>query len=157
MREKEFIDNYKLKIELIPQNCWNVSLRNLLKTSDWNTIRKEVYSASNYHCQICGEKFDTLDAHEVWDFDEQTHTRKLINIIGVCKACHTTIHFGRAQKLGFETAATEQFLKVNCCNLIEFKSYQLEILNNYRRLNEIDDWNLDLSYILNQGYELKTK
>jgi DNA-directed RNA polymerase subunit RPC12/RpoP len=143
-----------IHIELIPERAWGKNVRSKVKKSDWDKIRKAVYAKENMECHICREKCKSLDAHEVWEFDEINHIQKLVEIIGICKACHNTIHYGRACKLGTHNEARDNFLKVNECDLLD---WELEIqqaqIDALRRRN-IPDWKLDISLIEAQGYEI---
>jgi hypothetical protein len=147
----------KLKIEMIPTTAaWNKPLRTGLKKSDWDKIRKAVYAKQNMHCHICGEQPPkSLDAHEVWDFDEENHIQRLVDIIGVCKSCHIAIHFERAQTLGFEREAREQLIKVNNCTESELKEEISRTKDDYIRRSRIENWKLDLSLIEEQGCVVK--
>lgn len=143
-----------LKIELLPKTSWGTNLRTKLKKSDWDKIRKAVYEKEKMNCHICRCACSSLDAHEIWDFDEKTHTQKLIEIIGICKACHNTIHYGRAQKIGLEKDARDQFIKVNKCSYLDFVRAVEAAKKRYDRLSKISDWTLDISLIEQQGYHL---
>lgn len=147
---------FKLQIELIPKTCWDKNLRSVLKQSDWDKIRKAVYEKENMTCHTCDTKVKLLNAHEVWEFNEDTHTQKLIDIIGVCTVCHNSIHYGRSQMLGFGEDAIKQFMYVNDCDIIDFQNAALEAKLDYDRRSKINDWTLDLSYIESQGYSIKT-
>lgn len=142
----------KLNIELIPKTAWGENLRKSLKQSEWDKIRKAVYAKQDLHCYICDVQCTSLDAHELWEFNEETHVQRLVDIIGVCKACHNTIHFGRAQKVGYEKEAVEQFLKVNDCSMFEFKEEVLKAKIDYQRRSKIPKWTLDLSFVESQGF-----
>jgi hypothetical protein len=145
----------KLQIQLVPKTKWGCNLRAKLKKSDWDKIRKEIYEKEEMYCHICGEQCNSLDAHEVWEFNKKNHLQRLIEIIGICKACHNTIHYGRAQMIGYEKEANEQFIKVNNCEMIDLKIELLRIQSDYIELCKIEDWKLDLSFIENQGYIVK--
>lgn len=136
-----------LQIELVPRSAWGSSLSKLLKKSEWAKIRKIAIKDQNLTCYSCGEKFTSLDTYEVWNFDEEQRIQKLVGIIGVCKACHNTIHFGRAQKIGTEKEAVQQFLKVNECDLMDFEMHKMEAASKFYRLNKIPDWKLDVSWL----------
>jgi len=148
----------KLQIEMIPESCHGSNVRTNVSKRDWDIIRRAVYSKEEMYCHICGELCPTgyMDAHEVWKFNRRTHVQKLIDIIGVCKACHSVIHFGRAQKLGYEKEATRQWWKVNGDDLlgirIEFDNELMEAKIKYLDLNKIKDWKLDLTFIEEQGF-----
>jgi hypothetical protein len=143
----------KLQIELIPKTSWGVNLRSKLKKSDWDKIRKSVYAKENMYCHICGEKCKSLDAHEMWEFDEENHIQRLIDIIGICKPCHHTIHYGLAQIIGKAKEAREQFMKVN--NYDDFVEFEMELMRaqgDFIRRSKIKDWKLDVSLIERHGY-----
>jgi len=148
----------KLQIEPIPISSHGSNVRTKVKKSDWDIIRKAVYAKEEMYCHICKElcPHGYMDAHEVWKFNRRTHVQKLMDIIGVCKACHGVIHFGRAQKLGYEKEAMRQWWKVNGDQLLgvrmEFNNALLEAQNKHFDLNKIKDWKLDLSFIEEQGF-----
>lgn len=85
----------KLTFELIPRTAIGQNLR---KKPEWEIIRKKVYDIYNRDCQICRKQDCLLDAHEVWEWDEENHIQKLVNIIGICRLCHEAIHFDIAEK-----------------------------------------------------------
>jgi hypothetical protein len=142
----------KLRIEVLPKTCWNSNLRTKLKKGDWDKIRKNVYAKEGMRCHICEIQCDSIDAHEVWEFDEIKHIQRLTEIIGVCKLCHNVIHYGRAQKVGYEKEAREQFIKVNACEIIDLQEALLQVQSDYNRRSKIDDWKLDLTLIEEQCY-----
>ena len=142
----------KLDIELIPQTAWGSNLRKMLSKNDWDKIRKAVYQKENMHCHICGCMCTSMDAHEVWDFNEHTHVQKLVDIIGICKDCHNTIHLGRAEKIGLGQQAKEHFLRVNQCDRLDLQESIMMAQDRFRRLSAVTDWKLDLSFIEKQGF-----
>jgi hypothetical protein len=145
----------KLHIEMIPQTCWGVNLRTMLKESDWDKIRKDVYAKEKMCCHICNIQCETLEAHEIWEFSEKKHIQRLVEVIGICKACHSTIHYGLAQRLGHEKEAKEHFIAVNNCEEIDFKKEIIKAEGKYNVRSSIKDWKLDLTFIENQGYAVK--
>jgi hypothetical protein len=145
----------KLEVELIPKTTWNINLRSKLKKSDWDKIRKSIYEKEKMCCHICGTQCKSLDAHEVWEFDEKNHVQRLIEIIGICKACHNTIHYGRAQQIGYGKEAITQYLKVNNCDMMDFQNELFIAQEDFYRRSKIDDWKLDLTLIENQGFTIK--
>ncbi|MCI8472071.1 MAG: hypothetical protein HFE65_03080 [Clostridiales bacterium] len=143
-----------LRIELLPKTAWGMNLRKMLKQSDWDKIRKAVYEKEKMKCHICYCECKSLDAHEIWHFDEKLHVQRLVDIIGVCKSCHNTIHYGRAQKIGYEKQAIDQFLKVNKCEIPAFKQALKKAKSRYDKLSRITGWKLDVSLIEQQGYHV---
>jgi hypothetical protein len=147
----------KLHIQLIPKICWGNNVRTSVKKSDWDKIRKDVYERESYECRICREDGKSLHAHEVWEWDEENLVQKLEDIIGICEACHNTIHYGRAQMIGKHKNAKEHFIKVNQCDEFDWYDEVDKAKMDFHRRSLIDDWKLDLSYIEEQGYEIKGK
>ena len=90
-------------------------------------IRKKVYSRINYTCECCFRNciIDKvpIEAHERWDYDYNTHTQKLVRLIGLCKPCHLVTHFGFARISGKEEETLEHLKKVRKFNLEELKEY----------------------------------
>jgi hypothetical protein len=108
------------------------------------------------HCHICGAKCRSLDAHEMWEFDEENSIQRLVDIIGICKPCHNTIHYGLAEVIGKAKEAREQFMKVNNCD--DFMEFEMELVRaqgDFIRRSKIKDWKLDISLIERQEYVVK--
>ncbi|WP_404469249.1 hypothetical protein [Sutcliffiella horikoshii] len=135
----------KLNIELIPRTAIGQNLR---ANPEWEIIRKKVYNIYNSQCQICSKKDSLLDAHEVWEWDEENHIQILINIIGICRLCHDTIHFDIAEKNGKATEAKDHYIKVNNCDYKEFEQKLVEARAVYRRRSRINKWELDTSFTI---------
>jgi hypothetical protein len=61
-----------------------------------------------------------LHCHEVWQYDDNKHIRKLIEIIPLCKLCHWVKHAiltkGRAGINVDFPQVGRQFMKVNKCS-----------------------------------------
>ncbi|PKR82408.1 HNH endonuclease [Heyndrickxia camelliae] len=136
----------ELTLEVIPKSTWGKNVRSEYK-SDWDKIRKLVYQKAMMKCQICYEKQETLHAHEVWEFDEEDHIQKLVDIIGICEDCHNTIHYGRAKLVGTDQEAKEHFMKVNECDELDWMLAVQEVSIKSMKRNKIKDWKLDLSLV----------
>jgi hypothetical protein len=122
-----------------------------MKKSEWDKLRKEAYKKSDGHCLICNEPSELLEAHERWDFNEDIHIQKLIDIIGICPKCHSVIHIGRTQMLGYEQQAKEHFMKINNADLLDYANATLEAKTIYERKSKIYDWSLDVSWLEARG------
>ena len=85
----------KLTIELVPASSWNQNLRSLLKPQMWKNLREEVYKKYNYKCSICNSG-GRLHAHEVWEYDDENHIQKFVDLIAICSKCHAIKHIGLA-------------------------------------------------------------
>lgn len=148
------MDNYKLKIELVPKTCWFSNLRKELTQEEWDRVRKYTYDLSKDHCcMICGAK-GRLSAHEIWEYDEACHIQKLIGLIALCDDCHMVKHIGFAQLQGKYDAAVNHFRKVNNQKTDDlFNKKMQEARESYIRRSEITDWKLDISYLKDIGFE----
>lgn len=136
----------KIKFGLIPQNMWYCNLRHLLSKKDWDIIRKKAYSLANGKCMICERKVKRLEAHELWEFDENTKAQKLKDIIAICPLCHMTIHIGHSELIGKGPICLKHYCDVNKCSKEEcIKDYKEEI-KLWEHRNTIN-WNLDISYL----------
>ena len=144
--------NYKLNFELVPDGCWFSNLRTELPKKVWDAVRKDAYARAGGRCAICGRPVSRLEAHERWSYDVKTATQKLDDVIAVCHACHSVIHIGRTQLLGDEDRAIEQFTRVNGCNYAEYRKALGEANALHKKLNEVPEWRLDLSFLLLKGF-----
>ena len=121
----------KLVIELVPSTAWNKSLYNLLPKSEWSRIKTEIYDGEGNRCYICGKIGSQLEAHEFWEYDEETKTQRLIGIHHLCDLCHKIKHLGfwlhtsdGASKLKQQgltrNRLMEHFCSVNQCQTEDF-------------------------------------
>lgn len=137
----------KLNFELVPDSCWYSNLRSILSPAQWDFIRKDAYVRAQGRCMICGAPARRLEAHERWEYDEQTCVQRLADVIAVCHSCHEVIHIGRTQLTGGEERACAHFMKVNGCTYSEYRKALGEANENHRRRNKIDGWKLDLTWL----------
>lgn len=139
----------KLNFELIPAGCWKLNLRNILTQKQWSVIKNHVKSKANGKCVICGNSTNRLEAHEVWDYDEENGIIILKDIIAICKDCHEVIHIGRTSLKGDVIKAENHYMMVNECSYVEMRK-QLGIANEInQRRNLISDWQIDISFLKN--------
>lgn len=139
--------NLKLSIDLLPKGAWGNDFSKTLSKKDWDVIRNKCYKKANYKCQICGCETKELNAHEVWDFNIETKTQKLIDIVALCNKCHGLKHLRNTERLGYGINAKNHFMKVNNCNEMVFTANLAEALLNYEARNQILRWEIvaDLS------------
>ena len=136
-----------LKIELVPQTSWYSNLRSNISTSDWDKLRKQVYSQYQNVCGICGSQ-GRLDCHENWEYDDKKHVQKLRGFIALCDICHHVKHIGYAGilaqqgKLDFEKVI-DHFMKVNNCDKTTFKAFHEEAFAQWRE-RSLHQWKVDL-------------
>ncbi|MBR6778591.1 MAG: HNH endonuclease [Clostridia bacterium] len=132
----------KLKIELLPKGAWGNDFSRTLSKKDWDVLRKKCYERANHKCQICGFTTDDLDAHEVWNFDINTKTQTLIDIVALCSKCHGVKHIRNSQRLGYGENAKRHFMNVNNCNELEFASHLTKAQLDFEERNQIYRWKM---------------
>lgn len=144
--------NYKLTIDLLPKGAWGNDLSKTLSKKDWDIIRNECYKKAHYKCEICGYETKELDAYEVWEFNEETRTQTLVNIIAICSKCHGVKHFRNSKRLGFEEDAKKHFMYVNNVSEFEFASHLANALFEFDKRNSVYYWNMDVD-LTKLGYK----
>ncbi len=139
MAERE----YKLNFQLVPDGCWYANLRSTLPREAWDKLRRAAYARAGGKCAICGRP-GRLEAHEVWEYDDEKHIQRLKDVVAVCPACHAVIHIGRTALLGREPEAQAHFMKVNGCTQSEYHA-ALGEANRVHAERSRHEWVTDLS------------
>lgn len=137
----------KLEFEIVPTGAWNNNLRTVLSKPAWDFIRKDAYARAEHKCSICGKKAKRLEAHERWSYNKDTCVQKLDDVIAVCHACHSVIHIGRTQLLGYEDNAIKHFQKVNECDYQGYIKALADATQKSVQLSTVSEWALDLSWL----------
>lgn len=151
--------NLKLTIEMLPKGAWNNDFSKTLPKQQWDILREECYKRANHKCQICGYETDDLDAHEIWDFDIENKTQKLIDIVGICSKCHGVKHIRNSQRLGYGEEAKRHFMNVNGCSELDYATHLAKAKMDFEERNEIYRWKIvaDLEKFGLKDAVLKTK
>ena len=139
--------DFKLNFEIVPTGAWNNNLRTVLSKKAWDYIRKDAYARANGKCSICGRTVKRLEAHERWSYNKETAKQKLEDVIAICHACHSVIHIGRTQLLGYEDDAIKHFKKVNNCDYQGYIKALTVATNESVELSTVGEWNLDLTWL----------
>ena len=149
-----------LFVDLIPNSCWFSNVRSCIHPSDWDRVRKYIYSRVNYICECCNintkDNDIQLEAHERWDYDNVTNTQKLVRIVALCHQCHQTTHIGLAGIKGKKEEATTHLKNVRNFTDKECETHIKEAFELWRQRNNCD-WSLDLSLIENNNIKLSRK
>lgn len=137
----------KLEIELVPKTCFGKNLRNLMDKSDWNILRRDTYYAFGYKCGICLAD-GKLNCHEIWEYDEDNYTQRLVGFIALCDLCHRVKHYGLAMMMAEKGQldifkVIEHFMKVNECSHEEFLRHRAIASLDWKRRSK-HSWTLDL-------------
>ena len=139
--------DFKLNFGIVPTGAWNNNLRTVLSKKAWDYIRRDAYARANGKCSICGRTVKRLEAHERWSYNKETAKQKLEDVIAICHACHSVIHIGRTQLLGYEDDAIKHFKKVNNCDYQGYIKALTVATNESVELSTVGEWNLDLTWL----------
>ncbi|HVB20313.1 MAG TPA: hypothetical protein VNG51_00020 [Ktedonobacteraceae bacterium] len=128
---------FKLAIDVAPPDMtFTESLYKCLKQRAWENVRQLVQRTYQFRCALCGADEKGLNCHEVWSFSIEDETRKLIEVLPLCRMCHAVRHMDMQrflQSVGFDTMK-EHFMSVNGCSLVEFDEYYQQHQNEAEKL-----------------------
>lgn len=144
---RDGLESLRLTIELVPATCWYANLRDVLTPAAWDTVRRQVYARFRHRCGICGGA-GQLHCHEVWRYDDATHTQTLEGLIALCAPCHHVKHLGLAGILASRGALDEErlvahFLRVNGCDRATFEAHRARAFAQWEERSRYE-WTLDL-------------
>jgi len=153
------MENFKLTIELLPKGAWENDFSKTLPKKDWDTLRNLCYDKAKNKCDICGYETDDLDAHEIWDFNINTKTQTLKDIVALCSKCHGVKHMRNSERLGFGENAKRHFMSVNNCSELDFASHYTQAQMDFEERNKVYRWKIkaDLDKFGGKGIEIKEK
>lgn len=155
----EKIQETKLTIELIPKTCWFSSVRTMVSIKEWNKLRFASYELANNKCEICGDNGlnqgykHRVECHEVWEYNDETHTQKLIRLISLCVRCHQVKHIGRANAMGKQADVFKQLEDVNGWDHKQVVTHVAESFELYKERSKYQ-WALDISVLKKPPYNL---
>ena len=146
----------KLKIELVPSSCWLSNVRSAVSRSQWDLIRKKVYTEAYDACQICGGvgPKHAVECHEIWEYDDKKLIQKLVGMIALCPACHGVKHIGLAQVRGRGDQALMHLMKVNKLKKKDAEKYVEEAFKIWADRSS-KQWQLDISVLKEYGIDVK--
>lgn len=149
----------RLTIELVPKTCHFSNVRTCLSTTNWDKIRKISYENANNKCEICGDTGKNqghkhnVECHEIWNYDEETLTQKLIGLISLCPKCHMVKHIGRSIAIGGENICYRQLAKVNKWTQTQIQNHIVESFDRHKTLSK-HQWKLDISILSQEPYNI---
>lgn len=137
-----------LTVELVPETSWYTNVRSQVPADIWDKIRRDVYKAADYQCEICGGKGDKwpVECHEVWEYDDAHHIQTLIKMIALCPSCHMVKHIGFAQIRGRGKEAIEHLMTVNKWTHGEAEQYIEQAFDQWKARGDFD-WTVITSLI----------
>jgi len=135
----------RLSVELIPQTTWGDNLRSLLTHEQWNVLRRAVYARADYICEICSSKSIQVHCHEVWSYDDNTHTQRLIGLRCLCWECHAATHM-HSETGGSFYEDLEHYARINGVTVQDARNTVLEAYKQFRERSN-HEWTLDTNWL----------
>jgi hypothetical protein len=138
----------KLTIELVPSTCWYTNVRSNVTKAEWDRIRNMAYKAAGNCCEVCGGRGYKwpVEAHEIWDYDDQERLQTLKRIIALCPDCHLVKHIGRAEATGQLSKALKHLMRINSWSKSDAEEYVAAQFELWAKRSKYQ-WRLDLSLI----------
>lgn len=140
----------KFGVELIPRNTWGSNLRTLLRGATWNRLRKDCYEKAGHVCEVCGHsgleqgRKHAVEAHERWEYDDDTLTQKYKGLIALCPRHHEVAHLGRALATGKGGRALQLLAITNDWSMEEAFRHANEAMMLHEIRSLRGEWTLDL-------------
>lgn len=142
----------ELRMEFFPKSCWCKKVRYAIDRDEVPRVEDLVFGRVNRTCETCG--LQDLDKpfhlHGRWDYDEPTHTQKLVRLMALCDDCFNVTHFGATSYAGRRDYATAHWMKVTGRTFSECTGVVDAAYDRMRELNE-HEWHLDLSLLADNG------
>ena len=134
-------------------------MRTCVTQQDWERLRRPIFRRAGHACEACGATEDResrrwLEAHERWQFDEQTGVQSLRRLIALCSPCHLVTHFGYANVQGRTDEALAHLRKVNGMTLVEALAH-VHAAEDVWISRSGRMWELDLSILTDVGITVR--
>ncbi len=151
--KKMIMKRFKLEIELVPATAWFSSLYRLMPPDRWTALKREVYAKEGHKCYICGTSEGPFELHEFWEYDDERHVQKLIEVHHLCRLCHKIKHIGfwcyteegriKLEKEGLTREdLIRHFCQVNNCSYDDFLKHEEEAFDIWERRSK-HEWRQD--------------
>lgn len=150
----------KISFDLVPATCWHSNLRSVLKKEEWDRLKKFVYKDCSYRCDICFGKFGkiqdkkhSVEAHELWSYDDVNKIQKLDRIMCLCPDCHLSHHIGFANTINKKRECYAHIKSVYSLNDYELRETVSKAFKTFEDRSNYD-WIADISWLENISEEL---
>lgn len=145
----------KLTIELVPKTSWFSNVRSAVTKTQWDIIRKRVYSAAYDTCEICGGAGPKhpVECHEVWSYNDTKKIQKLEKMVALCPDCHMVKHYGLAGVMGRDEYALRHFTKVNKLTPAQARMHLHKAFVLYNERSQ-HHWKIDISLLTEYGINI---
>jgi len=120
----------RLSCELVPQTAWWSNVRSNVSRASWEKCKAYSKTKTNGVCIICGQTGMQqgwrypVEAHEVWQYDDDNLVQTLVDIVPLCPRCHQCKHIGRSR----ENMDRQQWA---------------QLIDHFRAVNNWDDWRVE--------------
>lgn len=138
----------RLSVELVPRGCAGENLRSILSADDWQSLRKLVSLSSAGRCSVCGGVGPEwpVELHEIWEYQDDSHTQRLAGLTTLCPACHESTHLGHAAQRGRERQALAHLAQANGWDMDRTRHYVSREMQRVRERSGYT-WTQDLSWL----------
>ncbi|WP_419901105.1 hypothetical protein [Kiloniella sp.] len=151
--------HFRLDIDLIPSTSWGASLANILTESSWRKIREQVYRDHGLRCELCGARRASkhaqrvsrracVEAHELWEYDEDNSTQTLKGFYCLCPDCHLMFHLGFANVNGIGRQYAMLLSHYNGWSKEETIANLERVFDTHKSRSQ-QEWKLDVKYASN--------
>lgn len=136
-----------LTIELVPSDAWYHNLRKIVAPSQWKKIRADALARADGRCEICDAEAKSLDCHERWRYDEESHVLTLEGFMALCKSCHLVKYIGLAGVLASQGQLdmrniVRHFMVVNDCSREQFETHSAQTRRVWKERSQ-QKWKVD--------------
>lgn len=154
--------------ELIPKTMWGKNVRAVISRQNWDALRWSFGATKFPHwyatsaatelglmrprrdeeicCQICSQKQDNLELHELWEYDDKQNVQKLVGLVSVCEDCHLSLHLGFASTANMAERAQNHLIKLNRWSKAEAKQRIRDIFTTWRKRSQ-HEYQLNIDYL----------
>jgi hypothetical protein len=145
---------WKLRVELVPQQMWGMSMSNRLKARVWRELRLGAIAKCADRCDACGigpdeRQEQSLHVHEMWSYDDQEGVQTLVKLRPLCATCSACVHIGRAGVVarsggGIDVEELREHLaKVNERSRTEVDEHISDAFHQWRARSAVPNWRQD--------------
>ena len=161
-----------LKPAMVPVPLWNRSVCQALgpKSKAWRSIRQQVIDDVSGTCDYCTQHYEdgkNMVCHEIWEYDDHSHTATLADFALACRDCNFALHPGAALEVGFRQEVTgkgsiaqrgnqaiEHLSRVNGITLDEAYTMLSQALKLHRERSRHKEWQILITGRLIEKYHV---
>ena len=136
----------RLTAEVVPEQAWHKTVWNVVRSRDWDRIRKATYASAGHRCETCGGvgRGYAVACHEQWRIEEWCCTSFLAGFVALCPACHDVKHIGRAIAQGRGEEAGSHLRALNGWSVKKAQQYLTAVTALWQLRNAEERWYVDV-------------